>query len=354
MVVSLVLIFIISLTLSFFEERFSQRDRIVMYVILGIALILTAGLRGFESTPDTEGYVAMFEGTADAIQELVEPSFTFIITMMNAMDFDATSLFLTYAIISVPIHLSILWRLSKDYPFTILTIYISYYFMMHEMVQIRAGVAAGLFLWAIYYYVEKRKLLALSFILVGIFFHYSALIGLVLFVLKDKLPKWQKIVLYLIIPIGLVIYFSKIDISYLIPDSLTGGKLAVYRELNDKGIEDELSGWPLERNPLIWMNFILYYASIFYNEYLSERCKYVVVAIKVQAVGFLFLFFFHGFSTVLANRLNDYFSIASILLWTASVYAFSPKIISKLISNFISTARFVSSMLFYALSLLYM
>jgi hypothetical protein len=33
--------------------------------------------------------------------------------------------------------------------------------MMHEMVQIRAGVAAGLFLWAIYYYVEKRKLLAL-------------------------------------------------------------------------------------------------------------------------------------------------------------------------------------------------
>lgn len=157
MVVSLVLIFIISLTLSFFEERFSQRDRIVMYVILGIALILTAGLRGFESTPDTEGYVAMFEGTADAIQELVEPSFTFITTIMNAMDFDATSLFLTYAIISVPIHLSILWRLSKDYPFTILTIYISYYFMMHEMVQIRAGVAAGLFLWAIYYYVEKEN-----------------------------------------------------------------------------------------------------------------------------------------------------------------------------------------------------
>lgn len=296
----------------------------------------------------------MFDGTADAIQELVEPSFSLITSIMKAMEFDATGMFLTYAVISVPIHLSILWKISKDYPFTILTIYISYYYMMHEMVQIRAGIAAGLFLWAIYHYVEKRKIAALTCILVGIFFHYSATVGLILFVTTDRLPRWQKVILYSIIPIGLVVYFSKIDISYLIPDSLTGGKLAIYRELNDRGSEEELSGWPMERNPLIWMNFILYYASIFYSEYLSEKCKYVVVAIKLQAIGFLTLFFFHGFSTVLANRLNDYFSIASILLWTASVYAFAPPIVSKVISNFISTARFVTSMLFYALSLLYM
>lgn len=354
MVVSLVLIFIISLTLSFFEERFSQRDKIVMYVVLGIAMILTAGLRGFDSTPDTDGYVGMYEGSEDLFEELIEPSFILIMTVLHSLSFDATSLFLTYAIISVPIHLGILWKLSKDYPFTILTIYISYYFMMHEMVQIRAGVAAGLFLWAIYYYVEKRKLLALTFILVGVFFHFSALIGLVLFVLKDRLPSWQKVALYLLVPIGLMAYFSNLDISYLVPDSLIGGKMAIYRDLRDRGIEEELSGWPLESNLLIWMNIILYYACIFYSEYLSERFKYVTVAIKLQAVGFCFLFFFHGFSTVLGNRMNDYFSIASILLWTASVYAFSPRIVSKIISNFISTFRFVTSMIGYALSLLFL
>ena len=98
------------------------------------------------------------------------------------------ALFMTYAFISIVIHLPALWKLSK-LPLLTLTIYISYYYMMHEMVQMRAGVAAGLFLWAIYFYVEKKKLMSLACILVGFLFHYSAAAGLVLFLLKDKLPK---------------------------------------------------------------------------------------------------------------------------------------------------------------------
>jgi hypothetical protein len=57
---------------------------------------------------------------------------------------------------------------------------------------------------------------------------------------------------------------------------------------------------------------------------------------------------------VLGNRMNDYFSVASIILWTASVYAFRPKLLSKILSNAISTLRFITSMLGYALSLLWM
>ncbi len=85
-----------------------------------------------------------------------------------------------------------------------------------------------------------------------------------------------------------------------------------------------------------------------------KHCKYVNIAIKIQAVAFIFLLYFNGVSKVLGNRMNDYLSIVNIILWTASVYAFAPRIFSKIINNTISLFRFVTSMIAYALSLLWM
>ena len=338
MVISLVIIFITSLLLSFFEERLNERDKLSLYCLIGFALILTAGLREPGSTPDSEGYEMMLNGiTNEILEEATEPSFSLICSILNSLSLGANALFLTYAFISVPIHLFAFWKLSEK-RFLILTIYISYYFMMHEMVQIRAGVAAGLFLLAIYYYVEQKKKSALGCILIGIFFHYSATLGLLLFLMKDKISVWQTYVLYLIVPIGLIAYFINL----------------AYRNLKDMGIEEVQSGIRFEGNPIIWINIILYYASIYYKEFLTKYCKYVPIAIKVQAFAFCCLFFIKGFSMVVGNRFNDYFSISSIILWTASVYAFQPQIISKIINNTISTARFVASILIYALSLLSM
>lgn len=354
MVLSLILLFLICLSLSFIEERLRSFDRIILYGVLAIAMILIAGLREVGSTPDTDVYCDMYYGKYSKVLESVtEPSFTFISNILNSFSLSVTSLFLTYAIISTVIHLSFFWKFSK-FPFLTLTIYISYYYMMHDMVQIRAGVAAGLFLWAIYYYAESKKKIALIFILIGILFHYSATAGLVIFLFSQKLPKWQRILLYAIIPVGFVAYFTNIDIYYIIPEELGGAKLMIYREMREKGLEDEVAGWPLEINILIWMNIVLYCASIYYHEFLTKQCRLVPIAIKVQAAGFFCLFFLNGVSKVLGNRLNDYFSIVSIILWTVSVYAFYPRLISKIISNLISTVRFVTSMLAYALSLYFM
>lgn len=353
MVISLVLLFIICLVSSFFEERFRQKDKIILYVLYGIAMVLIAGLREPGSTPDSNEYEMMLHGNSnDILEEVREPSFSLICSFVNSLSLGVNALFLTYATISIAIHLSILWKLSKEFPFTIITVYISYYFMMHEMVQIRAGVAAGLFLWAIYYYVNQKKLASLSCIFIGILFHYSAAIGLIIFLLNNNISNWQKYILYLVVPIGIMVYFANIDISYIVPDEFGGDRLIVYRKMRDMGNEDEMAGIRFERNPIIWLNIMLYYACIFFREHLTKCSKYVPIAIKLQAIGFCCLFFLKGFSMVVGNRLNDYFSIVSIILWTASVYAFYPQIMGKVISNLVSSARFVASVLIYALSLL--
>ena len=354
MVISLILLFIASISLSFVEERLSDRDKKILYVIFGIAMIIIAGSREVGSTPDTESYEEMYYTKEGNLMVLLrEPSFNFIVDILQSMSLGINALFFTYAILSVPIHLTALWKLSKM-PFLTLTLYISYYYMMHDMVQIRAGVASGLFLWAIYFYVNQKKLYTLLLILLGTFFHYSAAAGLVIFFLGNGFPKWQRYILYAIVPIGIVAYFTHIDIFSIIPDEWGGLKLMKYRTMREKGIDDALAGWRFEVNILIWMRILLYYCCIYYHDYLVKHFKYTSVAIKLQGVGFCFLFFVNTLSKVVGNRMNDYFSVASILLWTASIYAIYPKLFSKIISNAISAVRFVTSMLWYALSLLLM
>lgn len=354
MVISLVLLFIISLSLSFVEERLSDRDKKILYAVLGFVMVMIAGLREVGSVPDTETYEDMFyakEGDITAL--LTEPSFKIISDILQSMSLGVTGLFFTYALISIPIHLTALWKLSKM-PFLTLTLYISYYYMMHDMVQMRGAVASGLFLWAIYFYVEHKKLYTLLLILLGTFFHYSAIAGLLIFFLGNGFPRWQRYFLYAIVPIGIVVYFTHFDIFSIIPDEWGGLKLMKYRTMREKGMDDELAGWKFEINILIWMRIVLYYCCIFYHDYLVKHFKYTSIAIKLQGLGFCFLFFVNALSQVVGNRMNDYFSVASILLWTASIYAFNPKIIGKIINNVISSVRFVTSMLGYALSLLYM
>ena len=352
MVIALVLLFVMAASLSLIEDRISDRDKKILYILLGIAMILIAGLREVGSTPDSIDYERMFYGKSDKILEAAtEPSFAMISSFLNSLSLGVNSLFITYALISISIHLSAFWKLSKM-PLLMLTVYISYYYMMHDMVQIRCSVASALFLLAIYFYVEEKKMYALACILTGIFFHYSATVGLLLFIARNKIPDWQKYLLYLIVPVGLVAYFTNVDISYPVPDEFGGAKLETYRRLKDKGMEESMAGIHFEGNPLIWLNIILYYASIFYKDYLTKYCKYVPIAIKIQAFAFCCLFFIKGFSMVVGNRLNDYFSVASIILWTASVYAFYPRIIGKIVTNLVSAVRFVASMLIYALSLL--
>lgn len=354
MVISLVLLFFICMSLSFFEERLNERQKLIIYYVLGAAMILIAGLREVGSTPDTVSYEEMFYAKeGDLMVLLREPSFSIIVNILQSYSLGINSLFIVYALLSIPMHLAVFWKMSK-LPLLTLTIYLSYYYMMHDLVQIRCAVASGLFLWAIYWYLENKKLYSLAFILMGTFFHFSAAAGLVLFVFNNKLPAWERVALYALVPIGLVVYFTHFDISSFIPDEWGGMKLMRYRQMRDKGVEDDQQGWRLEINLLIWMNIVLYYACIYYHDYLVKHCKYTTIAIKLQAVGFIFLFFAYSISKVLGNRMNDYFSVVTILLWTVSFYAFRPQMLSKIVNNAISTVRFITSMLGYALSLLWM
>ena len=315
---------------------------------MGIIMVLIAGLREPGVTPDSDAYEAMYYGKT---LKIIEPTFTFFSDIYLSMSLGVNALFMTYAIISVPLRLTVIKKMST-LPILTLSIYISHYYMLHDVVEMRCAVASALFLFAIYFRVEKKIVFCLLCIFCGFFFHFSALVGLIVLFLDNKqLQTWHLIILYLIIPLGIIYYFSGLDISQFVPDEIGGAKLRAYRELKEKGDEGIMEGIPFYVDPVILLNICLYYGCIFYHQILSEKYKYFPILIKIMGIAFLCKFTLGSLSSVLASRLFEYFDVVSIFLWTAAVYAFSPIQFGKGLVSVASTIRFLLGSLIYVLGL---
>lgn len=352
MLISLVLLFIACMALSFYEERLLQRDKVIIYMLLGVVMIFIAGLREAGVTPDSEAYEGMYySGGKSITDKLTEPSFIIIRDILQSFNLGINALFFVYAIISIPLRMTAIWKIS-NMPLLTLSLYISYYYQLHDVVQIRCAVASALFLLALYYRLEQKNYYSILCIFCGWLFHYSALVGLVIFLIDNKpLKQWHSAILYFIIPLGIIFSMSGWDIAQFVPTELGGDKLQIYRELKEKGIEGDLEGIPFYNDPAILLNICLYYGCIFYRQLLSERNKYFPMLLKIMGLAFICKFTLGNLSSVLASRLFEYFDVVSIFLWTMAVYAFYPIIVGKAIVNLASTVRFATSSLIFVLGL---
>lgn len=322
-----------------------------MFALIGILMILVAGTRSIYDTPDSDNYEEMYYSVNTLDNDLREPTFTYLSYYLNSAGFGVNALFLAYAIFSVPLRLCAIWKMSK-LPLLTLGVYISFYYQLHDLIQMRCAVASALFLLALYYRVEKKWTLSLLCILIGTLFHYSALTGIIISFFDNKeLRRWQQIVLYLIIPLGLVFFFAGLDISYLIPDELGGDRLSAYRKLKEKGIEDDFDSWVFYKNPVILANICLYYGCIYYHKIITQSYRYTPIMLKIMAFAFICMLTLGNISSVLASRLNEYFEIVSIFLWTAAIYAFSPAYYGKILINCISFVRCFIAVFIYALGI---
>ena len=348
MVIAILSILLICMAFSLIEENMRWRDVLMVVGLIGISMVIIAGTRGADSTPDSDNYEFMYYGVNSLDVDLREPTFIYISYYLNTLGFGVNALFFAYAVLSIPLRLTAICKLSK-LPILTLAIYISYFFQLHDLMQIRCAVASALFLFAIYFCADKRWWLTLLFIILGSLFHYSALAGFALFFFSNtELKKWQRIALAVVVPIGMLFYFFGFDYSYLIPDELGGDRLAVYRNLKDRGKEDDLS-WTFYKNPVFLLNLALYYACLLYYEVLAKSYKYLPIMLKNLAFAFICMFTLGTLSAVVASRLYEYFAISTIFLWTAIAYAFRPVNYGKVLINCIILVQCLANILVYTL-----
>lgn len=303
------------------------RYRIFIYMGLSVILILTAGLRPIGLDPDSENYEGTFLNYEDPnILEGIEVTFLFISRIVHFFSNDVHWLFIIYAILGVGLKVYAVRRLSSMY-FLPIAIYLSYYFVQHECMQIRTGVLSGLMLLVVYYIGNKEKKKAFVLLTIGTLFHYSAILLIPLFFLNNTELKKRHIIIWAsIIPAAYLIHFAGITLFFdnIAELPLVGAKLYSYQTstLNDTA-EFGINVF----SPLNLFTITIYYYLLFFHKTIEYFDKFFPIMIKTMGLG-LFIFVAMSFFPVVADRITMLYKTVSILLFADIYYTLKPQWLS--------------------------
>lgn len=301
-------------------------------IFITLVLIIFAGFREIGFDPDSPTYASIIQNIEFSNYIYfnfanMEPSFYFITYISHWLFNDVVrGTLLIYAILGVTLKIAGIYRLSHI-PVLSIVFYLCYYYPLHELTQIRVGVASAIFLIAIPDIASHNCRAYFIKTLLAILFHYQAVIMIPLYlILNAKLGKW----FYFIIPIiGLFFYLinqsilnfilANIAVLNLFPSFLSY-KIIFHIDLLQKGLFDYINV------------FNLYYLSTLGLYYFCliniNRFKFNVDTTLIQILGVsLFAFPFFSFLPVFAFRIFEFLSIVIMILLASIAFIFKQKYI---------------------------
>lgn len=307
---------------SLIEHHLKENQRNMLMLFFLLTLVLTAGMREIGVDADSENYEMVYRNYYSAVaSENMEFTYLLVSAFFNLFTKDVHFLFLTYALLGVGLKVMAIRR-TTELTFLALATYISFYFCVHEMTQIRTGVLSGFFLLSLIPLAEGKRKLALLLIIIGSCFHVSGLILLPLLLLNNKeLRGKRKMFWNCVIPAGYVMYLVGVGILMLFDIPFIGAKLANYQQAEEAG---QYAAGVNVLGPLYLLNVAIYYYLMYFSKTITQRNKYFPLIMKVFAIG-MFAFASLSFVTVIAMRISLLIRVVGILLFPCIAYTFSPK-----------------------------
>lgn len=304
---------------------------ILYYGICVVILISIAGLRKPGVDADMETY-KQFYNSIDSIGFFqVEPTFKWIVLFVRYIFDTPTYLFLIYAILGVCIKTYAFKSLSEFF-FLSLIVYYSFYFLLHEMTQIRVGVASGIFLLSIKDLYNKSYPGYIIKICFAGLFHYSAFVFLPLIFLNTQ--EIKPIIWYVLLGVAYLFFFLRIgivDLVAFLPIPIIQEKISAYRLLLDQNIHSDISIY----NPIILYKVAFSVFCLYNWKKLQQFNPYSIILIKIFLLSNIIFVLFTELP-VLSGRLSQLYGISEIILLPFVFYIFESKIFSLLYILFIS------------------
>lgn len=291
------------------------------FFILMIFLSLFAGLRAsdvprdyvlYEFAFDNIGQPAGIAGTN--FESIYEPGFYWTVVFFKWMFpvFYTLALMIFFALVAIVLKSISIFKYSFN-PYLALLIYYSNFFFLHEMTQIRIGVAAGIYLFSFQYYLKRQNKVFILGILLATLFHYSAIIFLSTFLFKRDhfRQSWYALLMILTLPLGLlkIQAFNIFKIIAKFDD--TNDKVDTYSNVIQYNLGDTANIF----NPLNLLNLLITaYLLIIIPKSDLIKDKLLGLFLKFNIIG-LFLFSFFSSNSLLAFRVSELYTISTIFLF---------------------------------------
>ena len=322
----LLIVFVMLLLLAFFEE-YLGKYKWAAYIVIGIIMILCAGLRPVGFDRDSKNYESFFLHPDSGLSEIsVEPLFLALCKILYFFYPDVQLLLFFFACFGVIIKF---WAIRKITPlfFLPLVIYFSNFFLLHEVTQIRAGIVSGLFLLSVPYLCDGKKIIPLCLVLLGALFHYSSLALLPLLFLNNNpiQPKF-KMVWACIVPICFILYALDLDLLTTVPIPYVTDKVESYKMMSEFGNVNKES--ILNPFPLMKMTVFLFF--LYFSNTIEAYVPSINLIIKILGCSLLVYFAFSSVKIV-STRISELYGIVEIVAYPCIFFTIQPRIFGKVI-----------------------
>lgn len=284
-----------------------------LFILFFVLLFFIAGFRPVGLDRDSENYaraVQSFIITHNYNFITIEPSFYLIVNVSKFLFDDVVrGVFILYALLGVSLTLYAIKK-NSSFPLLSLIVYSCFYFVLHEMTQIRVGVAGAIFLLAIPDIVNRNLKSFLIKTALATLFHYVAIIMLFIYLINSK---HNKQLFYLFLPlIGILCAITNVGRFFLmsiinfLPEFLSY-KINIYLALHEMGIFTEINVFNLYYSSLL---IIYYFAIINTNKFKKE-----INVLQIKILGWmLFTFYSFYFLPVFAFRISEFLGLVLIFI----------------------------------------
>ena len=316
--------FFCSCLMAYIEDLLPKKYLYQVFILFGVCLILMCGLKEIGLDPDSENYANSFRNYySDKTQESVEFTFIIISAILNFFTDDAHILFLFYAIIGVTLKMYALTKFNSNHFFLLLVAYLSYYYVVQDMMQIRTGAMTAFLLLAIKAICDDRRWMALLLVVIGSCFHISGILLLPFLFLRNKPFTLITGSIWTIMVVGALLLSAKggniMDILQYIP--YVGDKMAIYQKAADIGTsQSTINGFGVFHVASVLVFLYLMVMS----RVVTEEDKYFPYLMRLYAIG-LISYTMLGFIPDLGARVSHLFRIVSIMLIADVMYTLRPR-----------------------------
>ena len=309
--------------------------------IIALVLVFIAGFRKIGLDRDSITYSqfiisASFNDSLSLFK--MEPFFCLIVEASKLLFSDPVrGTFVIFAILGVSLKL---YAIKKISPFPVLSVlvYICFYFILHEMTQIRVGVATAIFLIAIPDIVNKNVRGFLLKTALATMFHYSSIIMVPLYFLN---PKRHNQIFYTLLPcLGILLSVTSIPsllFSSVVPllPGFIGYKINLYLNLIQMGKIDEIDMYNKYYLSLLGLYF---FAIVNINKF-KHPLNIIVIKIFCWMV---FLIYFFSFMPVLFIRLSEFYGVVLLLLLPSLIIIVREKLLTSVLVVYYSLLMLVN------------
>ncbi|MDD8117538.1 EpsG family protein [Escherichia coli] len=304
---------------------------------LGTVLIVLTSLRPIGIDADSLSYLEAYKLAQNGIYVISEPTFNFFSLISTTFFYDNNIgigfLFFIYAGLSISIKFYTIYKYSSSIYLSIL-VYVCVFYILHEMTQIRVGLASAFFLLGIHDLIMGNKRKYLMKIFLACLCHFSSLVLIPLVFISAERVNLKIILLTPVLMLCAVLIIGDmnpilISLFQYLPEPLSSKAISYIVGVEQFGRFDSVNFFS-KFTLSVFSFFILYIIACAKGKCIKPAD---IIFLKLFSI-MLTLFYFFSSVPVLASRIFELLAVSMILSFPEICKKIQPSWIITLVISF--------------------